>query len=254
MENQKEQSIKNATPWITEKLNYFYLHGSSQKNFTGRLKMLEDWLEGAAMPRGAPAGKTMLEAGLGIPIGLKGQKILDVGCGLGDWASLIARKMEGQGYVAGIAPTDYFISASRETAQKLGVQVDFRIGTMEKMDFTDQSFDLITCLGVMLCVKDHIKTAGLKEMFRLLKPGGKVIIQDLAQPPLTWQWPFNLLFYRLTYGYFCKMFWRGQFPGMMKDAGFINLYQTPPVSSNLMFIYRWWVTWYTAIKPESVES
>ena len=173
-----------------------------------------------------------------------GQRILDVGCGVGDWAILFKKMAGKNGYVAGIAPTAYFIEASKKNAQAAGVEVDFRLGNMETLQFDDNSFDIVTCFAVMMNVQDPDKMAGLKDMFRVLKPGRKMIVYDLAKPPKSLMLPVNFWFYRMIYGVFGKIFWQGKFQQMMEKAGFTSLEQTTPQRMDPM-----WLCYYMGVKP-----
>ncbi len=111
------------------------------------------------------------------------KKILDVASGTGDFAfEALALKPEK---VIGFDLSEGMIKYGREKAIKLKAAdvVEFVKGDSEGMPFADNSFDAIT-VGFGVRNFDNLK-AGLAEMHRVLKPGGKVAILEASQPPNT---------------------------------------------------------------------
>jgi len=101
-----------------------------------------------------------------LGLGVKGQRILDLGTGTG----VLARRFAQQGcVVAGIDISDGQIEAAKEMAKKDGVSVDFRVSPAETTPFQDQSFDAITANQ---CFLYFDKPKMIAEARRLLKRGG----------------------------------------------------------------------------------
>src|SRR3989475_1298038 len=96
-----------------------------------------------------------------------GSKILDVGCGAG----VFTVELIQHGYdVWGIDLSEAMIKYVCETS---GIQ-RFRVGDIENLEFADNTFDAVTCLGVIEYLdRDE---AALREIWRVLKPGGKAVI------------------------------------------------------------------------------
>lgn len=114
-----------------------------------------------------------------IEAGEKG-KLLDVACGTGDFS--IAAYRAGVAEVIGIDISEQMVEIGRRKVEdlKLSPFIDLRSGDSEQMDFPEAVFDVVTvAFGVRNF--EHLE-AGLREMQRVLKPGGKVIILEFSMP------------------------------------------------------------------------
>lgn len=112
-----------------------------------------------------------------------GAACLDICCGSGDLARLLARRVGPQGTVVGLD----FAPAQLAIAQKRNVfypQIQWQAGDALALPFADQSFDGIT-MGYGLRNLTNIPRA-LSEMQRVLKPGKKAAILDFCQPQTSW--------------------------------------------------------------------
>lgn len=118
--------------------------------------------------------------------GIQGN-VLDVACGTGDMAvSLVERGCT----VTGIDLSEEMLAIARQKAPI----VTFMIADAEHLPFPDASFDAVTCaFGVRNFV--HLEQ-GLNEMLRVLKPGGQLIILELATPDSPLVKPFYNLYTR----------------------------------------------------------
>lgn len=113
--------------------------------------------------------------------------VLDVACGTGDMAvSLVERGCT----VTGIDLSEEMLAIARQKAP----MVTFMIADAEHLPFPDASFDAVTCaFGVRNFV--HLEQ-GLDEMLRVLKPGGQLVILELATPDTPLVKPFYNLYTR----------------------------------------------------------
>jgi len=121
-------------------------------------------------------------AGTGNPFSVRqlgpGEHVVDVGSGAGI-DSLIAAQMIGPaGRVLGVDMTPAMVAKARSAASTAGVaNVEFRDGSAEALPVEDSWADVVISNGVLNLLPD--KNAGLVEMARVLKPGGRLQIADI---------------------------------------------------------------------------
>ena len=103
------------------------------------------------------------------------EKILEVGFGPGVGIELLARTAPA-GKVAGIDPSEEMVrqATARNAAAIRTGMVDLRRGTVERMPFGDDAFDLALAINSMQVWPDV--DAGLREIRRVLRPGGRIAL------------------------------------------------------------------------------
>jgi SAM-dependent methyltransferase len=94
-------------------------------------------------------------------------KLLEVGCGIGVDSIQLAR---GGFNVTAVDLTENALAVAREFAAHRGVDIDFRLGNAESLEFEDESFDVVYSFGVLHHTPDIEKSVA--EVRRVLKPGG----------------------------------------------------------------------------------
>ena len=110
-----------------------------------------------------------------------GDSVLDVGCGTGE-ITLRAKTRAGYGSVYGIDPAPEMIAVARKKAARKHLEIDFRVGVIEALPFPDSSLDVVTSSLMMHHLPDDLKRRGLAEIYRVLKPGGRLLIADFLRP------------------------------------------------------------------------
>ena len=106
-------------------------------------------------------------------------RILDVGSGLGGPARYLAATYGCR--VSGIDLTPEFVSTAAELTRRAGLteRVDFRVGSALAVPFPDASFDTAWSQNVAMNIAD--RAGWYAELHRVLKPGGRLANQDVAQ-------------------------------------------------------------------------
>jgi phosphoethanolamine N-methyltransferase len=129
------------------------------------------WGEGFMAPGGAGNVAKMVEG-----LELEGRRVLDLGCGIGGPACIVAGK-----YAAHVVGTDLeppLIERARRRAASLGLsdQTEFQVVTPGRLTFEDESFDLVMSSGGVTQTAD--KLGIFRECLRVLKPGGTFSCYD----------------------------------------------------------------------------
>ena len=128
-----------------------------------------------------PAEVISSYCGVGNPFSLgeihQGEMVLDVGCGAGVDSIIAGLRVGPEGSVDGVDIVPEIIARAEENLSLTNLNnVNFQTITGEKLPFSDSTFDVIISNGVINLIPD--KETILKEIFRVLKPEGRLMLAD----------------------------------------------------------------------------
>ena len=111
-------------------------------------------------------------------------QVLDVGTGTGVVAFRAAKKLGDGGRVVGIDLSEGMLAAANTKSDRLGIaeRIEFRQMDAEKLEFPDATFDVAVSLFALLHFPNPL--TALKEIYRVLKPGGRLVVAVGSSPPL----------------------------------------------------------------------
>jgi arsenite methyltransferase len=137
----------------------------------------QEWIESL------PPGAVVSMAGTGNPFALgdiqRGERVIDCGSGAGADALIAARLVGPTGAVIGIDMTREMLATARANAEGVGLtNVEFREGLLEALPVETGWADVVISNGVLNLVPD--KAAALAEMYRVLRPGGRLQAADIV--------------------------------------------------------------------------
>ncbi|MDX1539348.1 bifunctional demethylmenaquinone methyltransferase/2-methoxy-6-polyprenyl-1,4-benzoquinol methylase UbiE [Arsukibacterium sp.] len=115
-----------------------------------------------------------------------GQQVLDLAGGTGDIAALFSRRVGPTGKVVLADINESMLNVGRDKLRDLGLinNIEFVQANAEALPFADNSFDIISIGFGLRNVTD--KAAALKSMFRVLKPGGRLLVLEFSKPEQQW--------------------------------------------------------------------
>ena len=120
----------------------------------------------------------------------EGDHVLDCATGTGDLAIEFKEKVGSEGYVLGTDFCKEMIEHAPDKARENNLEVDFEVADAMNLPYEDDRFDIASIAFGIRNVDDPV--IALKEMARVVKPGGSVIILEFGQPKGLLKYPYEL--------------------------------------------------------------
>lgn len=178
--------------------------------------------------------------------------ILDVCAGTGEVTLLLMREIGEKGSVTGVDFCEDMLQIAKE---KIGPRrnLSFVVSNAKKMPFPDSSFDVATVAFGMRNIPDT--AAAVREIKRVLKPGGRFLTLELTRPIHTWAVPFYRLYVFKIIPFIGRVITKTSVPysylpvsietyyspeeyrGIIRDAGFSNV-EVHSMSLGISTVYR----------------
>lgn len=111
-----------------------------------------------------------------------GEAVLDVGCGTGSLTLAAKARVGAAGQVFGIDAAGEMVAFARAKAARAGLDITFQAEAIERLSFASERFDAVLSSLMMHHLPGDLKRLGMSEVYRVLKPGGRFVIVDFADP------------------------------------------------------------------------
>jgi ubiquinone/menaquinone biosynthesis C-methylase UbiE len=118
-----------------------------------------------------------------------GEKILDVGCGTGILCSRLAQASNGV-MVYGLDAGSRMIKAADKKVQRHYHQAEYRVGTVTRLPYSEGHCDVVVSCLLFHLLQDTEKELALREIFRILKPGGRYVCAEFETVPVGFFWRY----------------------------------------------------------------
>jgi ubiquinone/menaquinone biosynthesis C-methylase UbiE len=109
-----------------------------------------------------------------------GELVLDVGCGTGTLAIAAKRRVGPVRTVSGLDASREMISRARKKAAGADAEINFQMASAEALPFSEATFDVVLSTTVLHCLSDRARPLCIREMVRVLKPNGRLLLIDFG--------------------------------------------------------------------------
>jgi ubiquinone/menaquinone biosynthesis C-methylase UbiE len=111
-----------------------------------------------------------------------GDCVLEVGCGTGTLTLAAKRQAGPSGKVFGIDVIPGMIELCQRKAAQANLDVTFQLGSIDDIPFSANQFDVVMCSFMIFHMSEMVRRKGIIEIYRVLRPQGRLLVLDLALP------------------------------------------------------------------------
>lgn len=120
----------------------------------------------------------------------KGDRVLDCATGTGDLAIEFKKAVGSEGYVLGTDFCEEMIEHAPQKARNENLSIDFEVADAMNLPYDDNSFTISSIAFGIRNVDDPVQA--LREMARVVEPGGRVVVLEFGQPKGLMKYPYEL--------------------------------------------------------------
>ncbi len=111
-----------------------------------------------------------------------GETVLDIGCGTGTYAMMMADSLP-DGEVHGIDYSERLVDHAKGKAGEQGYDIEYRVGPTTALPYDDNTFDVVSSTLFFPYLNEEETKGTLEEVYRVLKPGGRFVSYDMVEFP-----------------------------------------------------------------------
>jgi ubiquinone/menaquinone biosynthesis C-methylase UbiE len=143
------------------------------------------------------------------------QRVLEIGCGTGNLA-LLVKRMRPQLEIVGLDPDSKALARANRKARRAGLALELDRGFADELPYPDAGFDRVLSAFMFHHLEADLRPATLREVVRVLRPGGSLHLLDLGGHPDD---VHGLMSRLARHSHALRDNWGDRIPSLMREAG-----------------------------------